>query len=307
MTKKLNIEYAKKSLLGLSIGDAFGDSFFGDLDTVNNYIDNRIVPRNTKWEYTDDTVMAIAVLNNLAANGKINQDMLAKQFASNYRKDINRGYGGTAHKILREIGEGQPWQEVSASVFDGQGSMGNGAAMRAAPLGAYFYDDRNLLKSEVAKSAEVTHYNLEARVGATAIAYAASLALNLRLTNTQLSAEAFIKEVCDQLEDSDTKSKVGKAMHIPGTYRIDTVVSILGNGIKLTSQDTVPIAIWCAANHLTNFEDALWRAVSALGDRDTICAMVGSIVILNAPDETVPQEWLNSVESTDTFTFDSFE
>lgn len=304
MTKKLNIEYAKKSLLGLSIGDAFGDSFFGDLDTVNNYIDNRIVPRNTKWEYTDDTVMAIAVLNNLVANGKIDQDMLAKQFASNYRKDINRGYGGTAHKILREIGEGQPWQEVSASVFDGQGSMGNGAAMRAAPLGAYFYDDLNLLQSEVAKSAEVTHYNLEARVGATAIAYAASLALNLRLTNTQLSAEAFIKEVHDQLEDSDTKAKVGKAMYIPGTYRIDTVVSILGNGIKLTSQDTVPIAIWCAANHLTNFEDALWRAVSALGDRDTICAMVGSIVILNAPYETVPQEWLNSVESTDTFYFD---
>lgn len=304
MTKKLNIEYAKKSLLGLSIGDAFGDSFFGDLDTVNNYIDNRIVPPNTKWEYTDDTVMAIAVLNNLVANGKIDQDMLAKQFASNYRKDINRGYGGTAHKILREIGEGQPWQEVSASVFDGQGSMGNGAAMRAAPLGAYFYDDRNLLKSEVAKSAEVTHYNLEARVGATAIAYAASLALNLRLTNTQLSAEVFIKEVYDQLEDSDTKAKVGKAMHIPRTYRIDTVVSILGNGIKLTSQDTVPIAIWCAANHLDNFEDALWRAVSALGDRDTICAMVGSIVILNAPDKTVPQEWLNSVESTDTFYFD---
>ncbi|MDR2951065.1 MAG: ADP-ribosylglycohydrolase family protein [Prevotella sp.] len=304
MTKKLNIEYAKKSLLGLSIGDAFGDSFFGDLDTVNNYIDNRIVPPYTKWEYTDDTVMAIAVLNNLVANGEVNQDMLAKQFASNYRKDINRGYGGTAHKILREIGEGQPWQEVSASVFDGQGSMGNGAAMRTAPLGAYFYNDLKWLKSEVAKSALVTHFNLEARVGATAIAYAASLALNLRLTNTQLSAEAFIKEVYDQLEDSDTKSKIRKAMHIPGTYRIDTVVSILGNGIKLTSQDTVPIAIWCAANHLDNFEDALWRAVSALGDRDTICAMVGSIVILYAPDETIPQEWLNSVESTDTFYFD---
>ncbi len=301
MTKNLNIEYAKKSLLGLSIGDAFGDSFFGDLDTVNNYIDNRIVPPYTKWEYTDDTVMAIAVLNNLVANGEVNQDMLAKQFASNYRKDINRGYGGTAHKILREIGEGQPWQEVSASVFDGQGSMGNGAAMRTAPLGAYFYNDLKWLKSEVAKSALVTHFNLEARVGATAIAYAASLALNLRLTNTQLSAEAFIKEVYDQLEDSDTKSKIRKAMHIPGTYRIDTVVSILGNGIKLTSQDTVPIAIWCAANHLDNFEDALWRAVSALGDRDTICAMVGSIVILNAPDNTVPQEWVNSVESTDTF------
>jgi len=304
MTKKLNIEYAKKSLLGLSIGDAFGDSFFGDYDIINDCIDNRIVPSTTKWEYTDDTVMAIAVLNNLTANVRINQDMLAKQFASNYRKDINRGYGGTAHKILREIGEGQHWREVSASVFDGQGSMGNGAAMRAAPLGAYFYDDLNMLKSEVAKSAEVTHYNHEASVGAMAIAYAASLALNLRLGDTHISAVDFIKKVYDQLEDSDTKAKIGKAMHIPVTYRIDTVVSILGNGVKLVSQDTVPIAIWCAAHHLDNFEDALWRAVSALGDRDTICAMVGSIVILNAPENTVPQVWLDSVESTDTFFFE---
>lgn len=46
---------------------------------------------------------------------------------------------------------------------------------------------------------------------------------------------------------------------------------MLGNGEKLISQDTVHFTIWCAANYADSFEEALWRAVSALGDRDTIC------------------------------------
>ncbi len=304
MTKyKLSIKYAKKSLVGLSIGDAFGDSFFGNPDIINDHIDKRAVPSNTRWEYTDDTAMAIAVLNNIIANGDINQNELAKQFATNYQQDINRGYGGTAHKILREIGEGKNWKEVSASVFDGQGSMGNGAAMRAAPLGAYLYNNTDKLIAETKKSAEVTHSNLEAKVGATAIAYAAALSVNLRLSNKTISAEDFIKSVYSKLEDSDTKSKIGKSLHIPKSYRIDTVVAILGNGVRLLSQDTVPIAIWCAAHYLNSFEDALWTAVSALGDRDTICAMVGSIVILYAPENTIPAEWIQSVESVENTLF----
>lgn len=303
MMNRMNIEYAKRSLLGLSIGDAFGDSFFGDYDVINDCIDNRIIPSTTKWEYTDDTVMAIAVLNNLISNGIIDQDLLARQFADNYKRDINRGYGGTAHKILREIGEGKDWRNVSAAVFDGQGSMGNGAAMRAAPLGTFFYNNKEALLYEAAKSAEVTHCNREAIIGAQAIAYAAGLALDSKLRNQSIKAEDFIGDIYTQLADSDTKSKIGKSLHIPKSYRIDTVVSILGNGIKLMAQDTVPIAIWCAAHYIDSFEDALWTAVSALGDRDTICAMVGSIAILYADEKTVPKEWVERVEKTENSDF----
>ncbi|MDU1892958.1 MAG: ADP-ribosylglycohydrolase family protein [Dysgonomonas sp.] len=298
-----NIEYAKRSLLGLSIGDAFGDSFFSDFDIINDCIDNRIIPPTTKWEYTDDTVMAIAVLNNLILNDSIDQDLLAQQFAENYKRDINRGYGGTAHKILREIGEGNDWKSVSSSVFDGQGSMGNGAAMRAAPLGAFFYNDKKALFHEAAKSAEVTHYNREAIIGAQAIAYAASQILELKQNGKPVIAGDFIENIYTHLEDSDIRSKIGKSLHIPKSYRIDTVVSILGNGIKLMAQDTVPIAIWCAAHYANNFEDALWTAVSALGDRDTICAMLGSIVILYADEKTVPKEWVERVEKTENSDF----
>lgn len=37
--------------------------------------------------------------------------------------------------VLHEIRDGRPWRE--AATFGGQGSCGNGAVMRVAPLGAY--------------------------------------------------------------------------------------------------------------------------------------------------------------------------
>lgn len=301
--KESNINYAMHSLVGLSIGDAFGDSFFYDRDNLEENIFNKTIPKETKWEFTDDTVMAIAVFNNLKKYDRINQDQLSVQFATNYQRDIRRGYGGTAHKILREIGEGEHWKTVATRVFDGQGSMGNGAAMRIGPLGAYFYDDIPTLIKEARKSAVVTHSHREAQVGAIAVAIAAAIALQTKLNGISISPNEFILQIYDQLDDSDTKSKIGQSLQIPITYRMDTVVSILGNGVKLLAQDTVPIVIWCAAHFLNHYEDALWHAVSALGDRDTICAMVGSIVILSAPDSTIPKKWLDDVEKIDNVQF----
>ena len=37
------IELAKKSLKGISIGDAFGESFFGEQDNMLHHIQQRII------------------------------------------------------------------------------------------------------------------------------------------------------------------------------------------------------------------------------------------------------------------------
>jgi ADP-ribosylglycohydrolase len=288
--KRLAAAYT--SLLGLSLGDAFGETFFGEESEVLERLRRRQVQPG-KWEFTDDTVMGIAVYKQLAKNGAIIQDELAAEFARNYQLDINRGYGGTAHYILRTIAQGKSWQVVSKEVFDGMGSMGNGAAMRAGPIGAYFGEDVAAVVTEARLSAEVTHANEEGICGAIAVALMASFA-GWR-TSEATVAECF-KFVLSYLPGSDTKAKIAKAATLSPTCDIRTATAILGNGIKLTAQDTVPFALWCAAHQRTDFEAALWRAVNGLGDRDTICAIVGSIVSLSAPASTVPSQWLQQVE-----------
>ncbi len=289
------IKRAERSLLGVSIGDAFGDSFFGDEDLILKKIRSREIPE-TKWEFTDDTVMSIAIFEELEKKGDINQDDLIKTFCKNHDLDVNRGYGATLRRLLREVKSGGDWRDLSKSMFDGQGSMGNGAAMRVCPIGAYYSDNLEKVKELAIKSAEITHSNIEAIAGAIAIAVGTALTTQLFIDNQTLAPIGFIERILDELPACDTKSKIAKSRSVPYDYQIETVRTILGNGTNMTSQDTVPFAIWCTAYNLDNFENALWKAVSILGDRDTICAMVGGMTIMSSKSESIPNTWVSLVE-----------
>lgn len=289
------IVLARQSLLGVSIGDAFGDSFFGDEDAILERIATRSIP-DTRWEFTDDTVMSISVCKELEAQGDINQEQLVKRFIACHDLDPRRGYGATLRRVLREIAEGEDWQTVSARVFEGQGSMGNGAAMRVCPIGAYHYDNLQQVKALAAKSAEVTHCHPEAIAGAIAVAVATAIATGMKLGGKSLSSGEFTDSILTQLPESDTTSRIAKAKTLPYSYHTETLKKVLGNGVNMTAQDTVPFVIWCASHHLNHFEEALWKAVSILGDRDTICAMVGGITMMSAPGNSVPKAWSEAVE-----------
>src|SRR5512138_3683691 len=93
-----SLSYALKSLDGLSVGDAFGELFF------------RRSPYETKfdelpahWEWTDDTHMALSIVEILKVYGHIAPDALARAFARRYKEDPYRGYAGGAHKLLNYV------------------------------------------------------------------------------------------------------------------------------------------------------------------------------------------------------------
>ena len=88
-----------------------------------------------------------------------------------------------------------------------------------------------------------------------------------------------------------------KALQVPLELSPRTAASILGNGSGVISSDTVPFCLWCAARHATDYQTAMWATVSAMGDRDTTCAIVGGIVALSAGRESIPVEWLEAREA----------
>ena len=164
---------ARRSLDGLSVGDALGETFFLRPETVRQRIEARTLPGGqVRW--TDDTAMALSIVEVLERFGRIEQDELAKLFAARFAKEPHRGYGGGAFGILDKLDRGMDWRAVSPAVFGGTGSMGNGGAMRAAPIGAYFRDDTALAAENARLSAEVTHAHVEGRAGAIAVAVAAA-------------------------------------------------------------------------------------------------------------------------------------
>ncbi len=302
MNNLQRIQLAQKALNGVAIGDAFGDSFFGDADSIAQNIYERNIPQ-TLWEFTDDTVMSLAVLEELESNGTIDQNSLMQRFCINHNLDPMRGYGATVRMLLREASEGKNWQEVAASLFEGQGSMGNGAAMRVCPIGAYYFDDFNKVKELATLSAMVTHTNVEAVAGAIAVAIATAITTKFEVTGNNLKPLDFIDEVVKWVPDTDTKSRILKSKAVPYNYHIETVRTILGNGTNMIAQDTVPFAIWCAAYNQSSFDEALWKAVSVLGDRDTICAIVGGITVMSTEESLIPNAWRKAVEDFNTSVF----
>lgn len=287
------LERALLSLDGLSVGDAFGERFLQPPQAALAMVAQRATPPGL-WSYTDDTEMALALVQVLEEHGHIEQEALAKVFAVRYRGNPLRGYGGAAHRILKAISLGEPWRKASSQVFGGSGSMGNGGAMRAGPVGAYFADDLARVVSEARASAEVTHFHPEGQAGAIAIAVAAAWAYQHR--EQHLPAGALFEVVLDHTPSGATRSGLERARALPLESSPTLAAKELGSGERVLSEDTVPFSVWCAARHLDSYEEALWSTVSGLGDCDTTCAIVGGIVALSAGRGSIPAAWLKARE-----------
>ena len=89
------------SLRGLAIGDALGRA----LTTPGQ---NQLVFDPPPWRFTDDTEMAIAIVEQLKVRGTVEQDALAASFAKRFALQPERGYGPVAYWILSKIEDGMP-------------------------------------------------------------------------------------------------------------------------------------------------------------------------------------------------------
>jgi ADP-ribosylglycohydrolase len=281
------------SLDGLSIGDGFGDKLFFHMnrfqdEMLDDLFRARILPPR-RWDYTDDTQMALSIIETLYLHDQIDQDYLAQSFARHFER--TRGYGPAMYKLIPLLQIGQSWRTAAASLFDGQGSFGNGAAMRVAPLGAYFADDIDRVVHQATLSAEITHSHPEAIAGAIAIAVATAYASQLRETQQPVDENTFLLQILAHIPESRVRAGVEKAMTIKSNTPVWKVVVTLGNGSGVTAQDTIPFVLWCATQHLTSYEDAIWLTASGLGDIDTNCAMVGGIVAAHTTSSGIPQTW----------------
>ncbi|MFJ5309639.1 ADP-ribosylglycohydrolase family protein [Streptomyces sp. NPDC088350] len=279
---------ALASLRGLAVGDALGSQFFVP---VNYPLLKRGKLPPAPWQWTDDTEMACSVVAVLAAHHRIDQDALARSFA--VRHDFDRGYGPAVNRLLRLVREGGDWRELSAALFDGQGSWGNGAAMRIAPLGAWYADDPEQATHQAEISAYPTHQHREAVAGAMAVAAAAALAAS---PDGPPSGEALLDGVIALVPKSAVGAGLRRARDMLDYADAGTVAAVLGCGRRTTAHDTVPFALWSAARGLGDYERAFWATSQVGGDVDTTCAIVGG-VIAGGTAGAPPAEWVERTEA----------
>lgn len=128
------IDYAKKSLEGLWVGDCVGN--LGQLYFAHDILKalsegvakfgGQLSQFHKQFQYSDDTEEAIVLYNHIKGKTAfsntplIEQDKLAMEFATRYMtRDPDGeiyGYGLNTRKVLRDIYEGTPWDTANKFV-----------------------------------------------------------------------------------------------------------------------------------------------------------------------------------------------
>ncbi len=242
-----------KGILGAAIGDISGSyiEFNGNLKPKTKEEAVLFVPQ---CYATDDTVMTVAIADNLRNPGKYTVEESLKHWAKEYP---NAGYG------TRFLG----W------VFLGKDlpgdSYGNGSAMRTSPV-AYFASSEEEAIEFARKCALPSHGHPEGIKGAVVVTQVIYRALH-GASKEELHAFASTQYDFEKLDYEAMKAYTGHGEEI--------------------CQVTIPQALW-AFFHSDSFEDCL-RLCHTIGwDADTLAAIACSIAeayYKEIPDEIVKQ------------------
>ena len=245
--------------------------------------------------YTDDTVMMIGVAESLIESKGFDGEDMAKRFMENYYKEPWRGYGPGPPQIFRMIKSGRKWNErLDRKLYPG-GSLGNGAAMRIAPVGLFYCEDSVKLREIAYQSSMITHSHPLGMEGAALQAYAVAQAV--KTEPEELDRYDFLKRLSDFVREKLYQEKLRK-MEVLLKEAADEleVIEELGNWVE--AYNSVPLAIYsflanCGFRNTLNYA----LMVSEGGDRDTISAMTGAIAGACYGIEEIPKEWRDKLEN----------
>lgn len=221
-------------MIGAIAGDIIGSVYeFDNIKTTDFPL------FTSESDYTDDTIMTVAVADWLLNGGDLTRVM--QEYGRKYPCPMG-GYGGRFSGWLREK-DPQPYN-----------SWGNGSAMRVSAVG-WKFDSLEETLDIARETAIVSHNHSEGIKGAQATAAAIYLA---RIGKSKQEIKQYIEttffydlnRTCDEIRP---------------TYHFNE-----------SCQGTVPEAI-IAFLDSTDFENAIRLAVSLGGDSDTLACITGGI------------------------------
>jgi poly(ADP-ribose) glycohydrolase ARH3 len=285
------------AMVGSALGDAIGERaffVFRDVKSARPPELEREIERLRKLGYTDDTAMSLAVASSIAECGRVDPERLGARLAAEHAAEPWRGYASGPPLIFERVArEGIGYVEAARQLVGGQGSLGNGAAMRAAPVGLFFHDAPELY-GHAERSAIVTHSHPEGIDGAAIVARAVAKALQ-RDPNEPLDVLAFARdlEAFARTDTLKTRLRDVGALLAAGARRAEAAER-LGRGV--TAARSVPYAIYAFLSEPSSFERCLFTAVLEDGDRDTVGAMACAIAGAHLGERALPPSWRAKLE-----------
>ena len=263
------------------------------------------------FEYTDDTAMARQIAKSFVEKKTIDTKSIAKNFTEEYFREPWRGYGGSVVEVFQKLKDSDcedPFKPASEQ-FNGSGSYGNGAGMRAHPIAlACYNDDPEEVVKVAGDVAKLTHFHHLGVTGGIMQTMAVYHALHAESSHDILQK---IKVLVNDLEkniEEDSASLYKHKIELVEKYvscpedDLAEVVFELGNDVSAV--DSVPTAFFCYQRVIQNpeislenkFEEVLRLAIRMGGDTDTIASMACSIAGADLGLDNIPAHLYTSCE-----------
>ena len=280
------------ALLGCAIGDAIGELAFTHASKERL---QAAVEGAQRLVYTDDTAMAIVIATALVEDGLINAQALGDRFARAFQREPWRGYGPGPPKIFKTVAEtGRAYEEVARELYGGEGSLGNGAAMRAGPLGVA-YRDTDRLANACDTASAVTHAHPVGRDAALLVARAVGQAVEAGLEGRHIQPQAMAQDLTDGCRTEEMRHKMQAVTDYLGEgAEPEAVADTVGRNIS--APESVPFAAYAFLAAPDDFAACLEIAMFNGGDRDTLAAMAGSMSGAYLGEHAIPEPWRARLE-----------
>ena len=297
------------SILGQALGDALGFVVEAEPPSVAQaYVDDwlrtgrageRSHPQYPFGQYTDDTQLARELLRSFhQARGwdpAVYAALIAQLFSEQREVGAGRGTRSAALRLL----VGVSWQESGTPAP----YAGNGAAMRAGPLGLLVPETTAMCRTAV-EQARITHLDPRSAAGSVVIARAVALAsrpqsiqpgdfiedLSLSAATADESVAAAVRRLTGWL--SLPPMQAAQHLHASG---LDPAHNRQWQGI---SAFVTPSVLWSIYSFL-RFPDDYWEtictAIAVGGDTDTMAAMAGAISGARLGVDALPADLLERI------------
>ena len=279
---------ATGALVGLAIGDALGAPIEGvaadDLDGEQTELTGGGPHGLRPGQGTGDTEMALRLATSLVEVGGYDPDRTLGHYLDWYRT-APAGMSDHMRQVLGSVeGGADAYRATSAVHFDAGANVGNGAVMRATPIGIAFAGREEALRDATLADAALTHFDpLPGKVAL----------LHNQVVSWTLTAGPPL--VFKQLKDPEWLDDRIEDVVIPAT------AGVLGYAVALSKSESgsalTAIAIALAAFfNADDFEKGLIWAVNLGGDADTNGAVTGALLGARFGAAAIPERWLSVLE-----------
>lgn len=290
-------DHFRGALLGVAVGDALGAPYEGSAPRDPERLSSWAGRVPFALRYTDDTHMTLGTARSLIERGgRFDGEHMAHVFAAAYRNEPWRGYGPGPPKIFALIEQGEPWDRAASELFDGDGSFGNGAAMRAAPIGLLHCHDLERADEVARAAARITHDHPLGIDGAAVQACAVALLASMDgAAAAAFDRGAFFAGLRAHARTQVFTRVLESAERLAPDAPPRQVIDELGHGIE--AHRSVPTAIYSFLRTPHSFAEAVCFAVALGGDSDTIASMTGALSGAFLGAAAIPAPWRDGVEN----------